>query len=53
MPHTLRFTVAVILNDTKGYGDDQRAKIAAQLQACIDFGRVPTELVGVEKVAVE
>jgi hypothetical protein len=53
MPHTLRFTVSVVINDSKGYGDDERAAIAAQLQACIDFGRAPTELLGVGTVAVE
>ena len=53
MPRTLRFTVAVVVNEAKGYGDDERDAIAAQLQACIDFGRAPTELLGVGTVAVE
>ena len=53
MPRTLRFTVSVVVNESKGYGDDERDEIAAQLQACIDFGRAPTELLGVGAVAVE
>ena len=53
MPRTLRFTVSVVINEAKGYGDDEREAIAAQLQACIDFGRAPTELLGVGPVEVE
>jgi hypothetical protein len=53
MPRTLRFTVSVVINEAKGYGDDEREAIAAQLQACIDFGRAPTELLGVGTVEVE